>query len=87
MNDEHMQIDNFAPVIEMDVLANEETSGSEQYSSPMQDDYSEDEDSFAGIVLPYLYEPSDSQASSNSSSSEDSELSSERLLNFNWYEE
>ena len=50
MNDEHMQIDCFAPVIEMDVLANEETSGSEQYSSPMQDDYSEDEDSFAGIV-------------------------------------
>ena len=50
MNDEHMQIDSFAPVIEMDVLANEETSGSEQYSSPMQDDYSEDEDSFAGIV-------------------------------------
>ena len=35
----------------MDVLANEETSGSEQYSSPtMQDDYSEDEDSFVGIV-------------------------------------
>ena len=83
MNDEHMQIDSFAPVIEMDVLAN---GGSEQYSSPMQDDYSEDEDSFAGIVLLYLYEPSDSQASSNSSSSEDSELSSERLLNFNWYE-
>ena len=51
MYDEHMQIDSFAPVIEMDVLANEETSGSEQYSSPtMQDDYSEDEDSFAGIV-------------------------------------
>ena len=59
----------------MDMLANEETSGSEQYSSPMQDDYSEDEDSFAGIVLPYLYEPSESQASSNSSSREDSELS------------
>ena len=48
MNDEH---NSFALVIEMDVLANEETSGSEQYSSPtMQDDYSEDEDSFAGIV-------------------------------------
>ena len=28
----------------------------------MLDDYSEDEDSFAGIVLSYLYEPSDSQA-------------------------
>ena len=39
----------------MDVLVNEETSGSEQYSNPMQDDYSEDEDSFAVIVLPYLY--------------------------------
>ena len=47
MNDEHMQIDSFPLVIEMDVLAN---GGSEQYSSPMQDDYSEDEDSFAGIV-------------------------------------
>ena len=31
----------------------------------------QDEDTFAGIVLHYLYEPSDSQASSNSSSSEE----------------
>ena len=29
----------------------------------------QDEDTFAGIVLRYLYEPSDSQASGNSSSS------------------
>ena len=35
---EHMQIDTFTPVIEMAVLANEETSGSKQYSSPMHDD-------------------------------------------------
>ena len=30
----------------------------------------QDEDTFAGIVLRYLYEPSDTQTSSNSSSSE-----------------
>ena len=35
-----MQIDTFTSAIEMDVLANEETSGSEQYSRPMQDEYS-----------------------------------------------